>query len=98
VAEYIERSALIEYIEEVWALCDNALSENAPITYGCKLGLRAALGYAQAMAAADVVEVVRCHDCDLSAYPEAKIVWCKRHNKYMPVNGYCNYGARKGDV
>lgn len=42
--------------------------------------------------------VVRCHDCDLSAYPEAKIVWCKRHNKYMPVNGYCNYGARKGDV
>ena len=57
MAEYIKREALIKYIEEDLALCDNALSENAPITYGCKLGLRAALGYAQAMAAADVVEV-----------------------------------------
>ena len=45
----------------------------------------------------NVVEVVRCQDCDLSAYPEVKVVWCKRHNKYMPVNGYCNYGERRGD-
>lgn len=45
--------------------------------------------------ASDVVAVVRCKDCACSAYPETKIVWCKRHNKYMPLNGFCNYGDRK---
>ncbi len=46
----------------------------------------------------DTVEVVRCKDCVCSAYPETKIVWCKRHNKYMPVKGYCNYGESKDEA
>lgn len=100
MAEYIEREALIKYIEGDLSLCDNALSENAPITYGCKLGLRAALGYAQAIAAADVVEVVRCKDCKH---------WNNGYCCGVPLVGddasyvateetdYCSYGCAKMD-
>ena len=44
----------------------------------------------------DTVEVVRCKDCVHSKYPEDKIVWCRRHNKYMPLKGFCNYGEDEG--
>lgn len=45
----------------------------------------------------DMVEVVRCKKCVHHAYPEERIVWCKRQRVYMPVNGYCSYGNRKAD-
>lgn len=45
----------------------------------------------------DMVEVVRCKNCAHSAYPEERIVWCKRQRVYMPLNGYCSYGGRKAD-
>lgn len=102
MAEYIERGALIKYIEEDLALCDNALSENAPITYGCKLGLRAALGYAQAIAAADVVEVVRCKGCiffrdDTEYCRKRKAGYCEFDDTIKDKNHYCGYGEAEMD-
>ena len=44
---------------------------------------------------ADVVEVVRCKNCTYSGYPEDRSVWCARHKKYMPKDGYCSYGKGK---
>lgn len=48
---------------------------------------------------ADVVEVVRCKDCE-SAYGEDifnSIRWCNANGIYVGLDDFCSYGARKGD-
>lgn len=93
MAEYIEREALLDDLLDRDCECADKSKQDI----GNWLLHEYVYDLVKRRPTADVVEVVRCQDCDLSAYPEAKIVWCKRHNKYMPVNGYCNYGERKGD-
>lgn len=57
--------------------------------------------------ASDVVEVVRCRDCiHLSGVTKGGVFFrCDRYDKwqdesnrvYMPLNGFCSYGHRKGE-
>lgn len=52
-----------------------------------------------AIPAADVVEVVRCKDCE-SAYGKDifnSIRWCNANGIYVGLDDFCSYGARKGD-
>ena len=44
--------------------------------------------------AADVVNVVRCRDCD-SAECSGVMIYCLLHGCYMRDNDFCNYGERK---
>lgn len=43
----------------------------------------------------DCEVVVRCKNCIHSAYPEARIIWCKRRSAYMPLNGFCSDGRER---
>lgn len=45
---------------------------------------------------ADVVEVVRCKDCD-SAECSGVMIYCLTHGCYMRDNDFCNYGHKDGE-
>ena len=57
------------------------------------------------MPTADVVEVVRCKNCDWLITTELKAdgttdkrykpTWCTLHNEYMNDNDFCSYGERR---
>lgn len=89
MAEYINREALIQYMED----CKD---ENAFTLM--------ATGYAYAfiedVPAADVVEVVRCKDCkhrkteNCSMYVECD---CGSQHTWECDNDFCSYGERRSD-
>lgn len=46
---------------------------------------------------ADVVEVVRCKYCkNLYSDDTGKLHWCDCHRMFVGLNGFCDYGKRKG--
>lgn len=44
---------------------------------------------------ADVVEVVRCENCECRGKTGLRQVYCYVHEKYMAVDDFCSYGERK---
>lgn len=111
MARYIDADALIEHLEDNLRECGNPDMDTEPITYGCSLGLKGALSYAQTLPTTDVVEVVRCKDCKrLMEYAEGKqriegadgdcsIRMMNTSDEQfwgVTFNDYCSYGKRKG--
>lgn len=105
--EYIEREAvqkIIDYIRDKYCTYYNR---------GCKTTqfwwdtIRYFEKRIRALPAADVVEVVRCKNCEDSRplkrerLPESifrkECVWCRRFNTGMLPDEYCSYGKRKMD-
>lgn len=87
MTEYITKA---QAIDEVW---DAFTSRDDP-----DLG-RVIEENIERLPAADVVEVVRCKDCE-SAYGEDifnSIRWCNANGIYVGLDDFCSYGARKGD-
>lgn len=93
--EYIDRQAAISIL--------NAKSDMALGTP--KQCFAAAAAMLEKLPAADVVEVVRCKDCEDSRplkrerLPESifrkECVWCRRFNTGKLPDGYCDHGERK---
>ena len=77
MAEYIERDALIKKLFP-YGMPDNG-------NYG--INAKAVRVAVERAPAADVVEVVRCEDCD-------KERDCKTA-QFLGENGFCSYGERK---
>ena len=84
MAEYIEREALIEKLNEVPAYFDNG-----DIRYGIDIATQQVIE----QPTADVVEVVRCKNC---AVPHNKWTGCPKLNGLIPpLDFYCGYGELK---
>ena len=84
MAEYIEREALIEKLNEVPAYFDNG-----DIRYGIDIATQQVIE----QPTADVVEVVRCKNC---AVPHNKWTGCPKLNGLIPPpDFYCGYGELK---
>lgn len=43
----------------------------------------------------DIVEVIRCKDCDMHRYSESHNLWCKVFDMIMPEDGFCSLGEKK---
>lgn len=89
MSEYIERKAVINKINEIPAHFDSG-----DIRYGIELAIQTI----KDTPTADVVEVVRCKDCQ---YYVAE--YCTRDIKsrtnmfYMRADDFCSYGERKDE-
>ena len=57
MARYIDADALIEHLKDNIQECGNPNLDTEPRTYGCVLGLKSVLRYAEALPTAEVVEV-----------------------------------------
>ena len=94
--EYIEREAalneLIEELEMNTPMCTKEQNEYID------LGLKIAIKDIQRMASSDVVEVVRCKDCDYCDGLEDLCgnIYCRLHDGRFDKDGYCSYG-KKGE-
>lgn len=99
--EYIEREAVIEAIKN--HKCKSKVVYSiAEVVYCVGQEIGEAI---RSVPVADVVEVVRCKDCEDSRplkrerLPESifrkECVWCRRFNTGMLPDGYCDHGKRK---
>ena len=91
MSEYIEREELIRNLKDEIKECGDAHISDRPIAYGTILGLKSALSYAKALSTADVVEVVRCRECE--SYNGHR--YCLYHADPVLDDDFCSYGKRK---
>ena len=94
MAEYIERDALMLHITEVKIL----LRGDSDWLRGCRDALQAIGELVQTAPAADVVEVVRCKDCEYYEDEECVcpyIFMSDAAHLYPSEDDFCNYGKRK---
>lgn len=88
MAEYIEREKAIQFVNQ------NICHFNGETTLSCvEICLKAA-------PAADVVEVVRCKDCEYRGWVQEpchgkSVHYCKIHDNCITENDFCSYGKRK---
>ena len=110
MAEYIEREAALGMLNKSLSFCENELDLGAYRT-GCISATRDDIGNIKHIPAADVVEVVRCKDCQhwKSIKYEIGLSWAKTkgrcsalynaHNADMCLTDeehFCGYGAKMG--
>lgn len=88
--EYISRENLLKRLELVEM-------DNYGFALGVQMGVKHAIQCVKEEPAADVVEVVRCHECTKSTKGGAGYVWCHGwgRNTEMPLDGFCSKGQRK---
>lgn len=82
MATYIEREAYRDRLADLESWCQDLR----------KPGLKQALEMFDEVAAADVVEVVRCKDCYQSAVID-DVFYCTYWGKNTDENGYCHEGG-----
>lgn len=84
--EYIEREVAIKMIEE----------DLPEVVYYRKEDAIACL---ECLPSADVVEVVRCKNCDYRDGIEdiCGNIYCRLHAGRFDKDGYCNYGKRRAE-
>ena len=93
MAEYIEREALIRRIKEIHcAECDSYHGVRCRACW-----VDDTLDYIDSEPAADVIEVVRCKDCEYFGLNDENVPYCS--NRFglddPEPNGFCNYGIGK---
>lgn len=106
---YIDREKVVEHLQDVLQGCGNPDVNIYPVTWGTVLGYEAVLKYIQKLPEADVVEVVRCRDCEYRTtiacpmYSEEFIHWDDDGYIECDViirdnttdNGFCDCGQKK---
>ena len=99
MADYLDRDALLDKLEERFKQLRNANMEWDEYVKG----FGDALDIVEYFDPADVVEVVRCKECKYGdlCYPVKEIgedaipsYYCYMYDRYMSVNGYCGFGAK----
>lgn len=107
MAEYIEREALIQkYRSEIEKMREYAINTpngddgNVLECRGELTGMRMALKFIQRYPAADVVEVVRCGQCEYyqdnnGGYPHPECRWIP--DETPDADDFCSYGRRRED-
>ena len=93
MAEYIEREALMRRIKEIHCTeCDNYHGVRCRACW-----VDDTLDYIDSEPAADVVQVVRCQDCEYFRLNDENVPYCS--NPFglddPEPNGFCNYGIGK---
>ena len=88
MAEYIEREALIKFIES-----------HFPYRCSCDFydGQKDCINQINAFPAADVVEVVRCGQCRHATDDiiVEGVCYCHKIQQGMFLDGFCSYGERR---
>ena len=92
MAEYIEREALMRRIKEIHcAECDSYHGVRCRACW-----VDDTLDYIDSEPAADVVEVVRCKDCEYFGLNDENVPYCS--NPFglddPEPNGFCSYGRK----
>ena len=90
--EYIERGALLRDISETVLFSVKGGTETPTPEMR---GARKVIGRIEAVPTADVVEVVRCKDCERITPVEGGLPLCTLHNTAVAYNDFCSYGERK---
>ena len=89
--------------KELWGLLIQQREKNKelPNAFPMNMGINQAVGLMNSLPAADVVEVIRCKDCQ---YWSDGVAGCTDHVKCCKIgfymvgeNGYCVYGKRGSD-
>lgn len=105
---YIDADKLIEHLKDEIEGCTQPVGSRPngkSIAYGTELGLKMAISYAETLATADVVEVVRCNecerakpmnDCEQHYFPKADLI-CSCDYKPVKNNDFCIWGERKNN-
>ena len=100
MAEYIEREALAEFLKGEIQQCEAELAKSngeddryEQAVESRMIGLVDAWRKVTNTATADVVEVVRCKDCQHSDLINCER-WCTFHDAIMDDNDFCSYGAK----
>ena len=96
MAEYIERDALLQDIEDSVRITSKTGTINPETRGAYKIIERI-----KSAAAADVVAVVRCKDCDHKhAVTCEGTILCTYHGKMIQMHrsDFCSYGKRKEGV
>lgn len=88
--EYIEREALLEDIGETVVF---TVRNTVKLPTSEMKGANKIIDRIWSAPTADVVEVVRCKDCENCN----KNSFCSIIDKYVTANGYCSNGERKGE-
>ncbi len=107
--EYIERDVVINDIGELFTICYETLPNEYGHHFIVEKELQTHLDFVRNLPAADVVEVVRCKDCDLwNEWDETghkklgnyacSCAYFSNEDGYVVYTGpddYCSYGERK---
>lgn len=96
MAEYIEREAVISRLNKV-CVTDDVFG------MGMQTGIEHAINCTKEAPTADVVEVVRCKDCEhyieypLSERAKEIALWgkCNKNKHLVYPTDFCSYGKRK---
>ena len=84
--EHIERDAVISYIAELFTICHESMPNEYGHHFIVEKELQVFLDNIVNIPAADVVQVVRCKDCEIRQY-------CKVA-QYLGAEGFCSNGAK----
>ena len=99
MAEYIKREALIDAVESIdwYSVYKGKLTAGAPNTENALYKASSIYAAIDNVPAADVVEVVRCEDCEYFGTNDENVPYCL--NPFglddPEPNGFCNYGRKK---
>lgn len=99
MAEYIKREALIDAVESIdwYSVYKGKLTAGAPSTENALYKANSIYAVIDNAPAADVVEVVRCKDCEYFGLNDENVPYCL--NPFglddPEPNGFCCYGRNK---
>ena len=92
---YIDADKIISHLNDEIEECGYADINCHPIAYGTYLGLKYSKSFVETAETADVVDVVRCKDCEYF-YQDGNIKVCKHWNCHSTTDdAYCSYGERR---
>lgn len=85
--EYIDREATIKRFQEI---------KQSGVSFKDAIFLDGAMAVVENIPAADVVEVVRCFECNASNPTKTtNTVYCMAWDRVVSKNGFCSYGERR---
>lgn len=94
--KYVNADKIIEHLNDELEGCGDCDVCFRPVAYGTRLGLEYSKSLVETAETADVVQIVRCRDCEYF-YQDGNIKVCKHWNCHSATDdAYCSYAKMKG--
>ena len=91
----IDADKLIELLRDECAEVDDGNRDIDEST--CLMTFRAMHEFVNTIPTADVVEVVRCKNCQFAYWENGEPIWCNNFLYAINGNEFCSYGERRED-